>query len=136
MNQSETMPDSADNGTLTARQSKLIACLLTHGDTKAACAAAGVARRTAYDWMQAPAFRAALADARGRAMSDSIEAVRRAVTRAAGVLDRCLDSVDEHTRLKAAVALLGLAMRWHNDADLSRRMDALEAATAGAGGEP
>ena len=71
------------NDTLTTKQRKAIATMLTKPTTEAAAQAAGIAKRTLYRWLELPAFRDALKAAEGLAIDN-------AARRLAGGMDAAL----------------------------------------------
>ena len=78
------------NDTLTTKQRKAIATMLTKPTTEAAAQAAGIAKRTLYRWLELPAFRDALKAAEGLAIDN-------AARRLAGGMDAALTTLSELT---------------------------------------
>lgn len=116
----------------TARQAQLIDQLMnpTHRSVDAAAKAAGVPRRTAYNWLADPEFRARLDDAQGQAL-DGV--ARRTVTALGHCENLYMEMMADKTqpagiRLRAAQLLTELALRLWEARNLDRRISQLEAA--------
>ena len=79
----------ANNGKLSPKRRAFVRAILTERDTRGAAAAAGIAERTAYRWIQDPDIQAAILDAEGGAL----QAVTRGLLRLAGSAVKTLDDV-------------------------------------------
>lgn len=123
MSRNETVEPS-----LSSKQAKFLACLLTEPTIDGAARQAQVARATAFRWMQEPLFRAALREAR-----------RGAVSQATGRLQvACADAVDAlrsivndpkapaMARVQSAKAILESSMKGLELDDISARLEELE----------
>ena len=81
MTDTAPIDDAPDRSALTAKQRAFLAAYPTAATVTAAAKAAGVGRRTVYDWREQPAFAAAFDDAAEEAADNlETEAHRRAVT--------------------------------------------------------
>jgi phenylpyruvate tautomerase PptA (4-oxalocrotonate tautomerase family) len=113
---------------VTPRQQRALEALLAGATVAEAAAAAGVARKTVYSWIQSPAFRAEL-DAAQRA---AIEAITRRIVRlaeaATEALRVALEEAPPATRVRAADVLLRRLLEFREFTALEERVAALEAA--------
>jgi hypothetical protein len=118
---------AAPNGTLTARQRRAIAALLTEPTVTAAAKTAKVGRRTLQTWLTLPHFRAALSETQGHELG--LVAVRLA-----GLLTKSLDVIGldmepgagADYRLRAAALILRHGSGLLEFADLEQRVSRLE----------
>ena len=110
---------------LTPRQERAVAALLTAPDHSAAAAACGIGRRTLTRWMATPEFREAYREASVRRLWDMIGQLRATSVDALASLRKALQSDNEHVRVRAAVALLDLAVKVDSE-ELAMRVTALE----------
>jgi hypothetical protein len=110
---------------LTPRQERAIAALLTAPDQSAAATAAGIGRRTLTRWMADAAFREAYREASARRLWDTIGLLRATSADALATLRTALQSNNEHVKVRAAVALLEIAVKVETD-ELSARVALLE----------
>lgn len=122
----------AENGRLTPKRQAFVRALLTERDTRAAAAAAGIAERTAYRWVQDPDIQAAVTGAEGEAL----EAVTRGLLRLAGeavaTLGDAMEAEDASAsaRIRAADIVLGRLLQLREALTFEERLSALEAAIA------
>jgi hypothetical protein len=100
--------------------------LLTTPDRSAAATAAGIGRRTLTRWLATEEFREAYRDASQRRLADTIGILRATAADAVATLRTALGSDNEHVKVRAAVALLEIAVKVDND-ELAERVTALEA---------
>jgi hypothetical protein len=123
------MRELAESNELSAKQ-KRVAGLLAAGFTRAEAAKrAGVGERTVYLWQNSEAFRAYVRAEQARLRGELLSCLRRAVSRAIGVLEMALDSTDENSRILAARALLSAGVRLLSlmeTAELHERIEQLE----------
>lgn len=124
----------ADNGAqLTPQQQRTIAALLSSRNVREAAKQAQVSERALYRWLATDAFVAALR----KAESDLLDAAtRRLLTMQDGALDT-LESlikagalVEDPVRLRAALGILGHALKLREMRDIESRLSALEEAHA------
>ena len=127
----------SENVSLTAKQHRAIAALISSPTVGEAAKAAGVSERTLARWLSDPDFRMAL----GVAESDMIDgAVRCMIGDLAANHDTMRAIRDDPTngpavRLRAAVALSDDLLRWRELRNVEARLVALEAAYLGSEGK-
>ena len=111
-------------------QVKLLDELLNpaHGSIEAAAEAAGVARRTAYTWLERADFRIELDQAEGRTIDGIARRTVSSLTEAERLYTTFVadESRDDSIRLKAAQQLTDLALRLWEARHVLRRLDELE----------
>lgn len=112
---------------ITPKQERAVAALLTAPDQSTAAAGCGISRRTLTRWMARPEFREAYREASVRRLWDTIGQLRATSADALASLRKALQSDNEHVRVRAAVALLDLAVKVDNE-ELAARLTALEEA--------
>jgi len=110
---------------LTPRQERAVTALLTAPDQSAAAAACGIGRRTLTRWLTTPEFREAYRLASAQRLVETIGLLRVAAGEALVTLRAALKSENDHVRVRAAVALLELAVKVEVD-ELAERVTALE----------
>jgi hypothetical protein len=115
---------------LTPRQERAITALLTAPDQSAAATAAGIGRRTLTRWLATEEFRDAYRAASQRRLADAIGLLRATAADAVATLRTALASDNEHVKVRAAVALLEIAVKVDTD-ELAERVAALENAEKG-----
>lgn len=113
---------------LTEKQRRAIAALLTSRTVGQAAAEAGVGERTLHRWLDHPHFRTAYADASRQLLAETVGRLRAIAGEAVETLRAALHDDSTSYRIRAAIALLDVAVKVEVD-DLARRVDALEAAT-------
>ncbi|MGH2535114.1 MAG: hypothetical protein ACRDJW_22860 [Thermomicrobiales bacterium] len=116
--------------TLSPKQRKAVAALLTAGDVATAAQTAGVTRDTLYRWLKQPLFLEAVRAAEAQALADLsrvLEGLRRT---AAGTLAKAMidAATPAATRVRAADATLGRLLQLRELATLEARVAALEEA--------
>ena len=127
----------SENVSLTAKQHRAIAALISSPTVGEAAKAAGVSERTLARWMGDPDFRMAL----GVVESDMIDgAVRCMIGDLAANHDTMRAIRDDPTngpavRLRAAVALSDDLLRWRELRNVEARLASLEAAYLGSEGK-
>ncbi len=110
---------------LSGRQTRAIEALLVERDHTAAAAACHVSRRTLARWLDDPDFRSAYYHASNARLWDCIGQLRTAAGDALATLRAAMGSDTESVRVRAAIAVLDLAVKTDNDI-LAQRLDALE----------
>ncbi|MBI4563852.1 MAG: hypothetical protein HY716_04065 [Planctomycetes bacterium] len=115
-----------DSGRLTPRQRRAIPFLVASPTREAGCEAAGVSRSTLSEWLRQPAFAGALEAAEDAAFREALGRVQKATGKAAAALEALLESGTESVRLRAAVELLGVALRVRDVVVLEERLASLE----------
>lgn len=113
---------------LTPKQERAIAALLTAPDQGAAATACGVGRRTLTRWLATPEFREAYRLASQQRLADTIGVLRATAGDALATLRTALQAENDHVKVRAAVALLEIAVKVEVD-ELAERVAALEAYT-------
>lgn len=117
--------------TLTPKQRKVIAALLTGGTVANAARISGVSERNIYRMLQDESFRAALSDASERA----IEAAARMLSDASGVAVLTLreiaskKSAADSARVRASDVILAHMLKVKELHEIERRLTELEART-------
>jgi hypothetical protein len=111
---------------LTPRQERAVAALLTAPDQGAAAAACGIGRRTLTRWLATAEFRDAYRLASQQRLADTIGLLRAVAGDALATLRTALQAENDHVRVRAAVALLQLAVEAEVD-ELGERVASLEA---------
>ncbi len=122
----------AQNDTLTQKQRRAIACLLSTRTIEDAAAQAKTSRRTLFRWLAEPAFRAALVEAEG-------DAIDQATRRLIGLQDTAIDTFDAilcealtpknaGAHLRAAQAILDYLLRLRELRNVEERLGELEKA--------
>jgi len=121
-----------DSARLTPRQRRFCAALLTAPSIEAAAEAAGIARRTAFNYLKLAHVKAEV-----RRLSD--DTMKQAARRAVAAMGAALATLEEihadaeapaGARVSAARAILENAARLSGDIDVIERLEALEAAQA------
>lgn len=108
----------------------LAAAALATGQTVAgAAAAAGTTERNVYRWLQAPAFKARVAELRADAVARATGRLADGMSAAADVLRGLLAAERESVRLGAARSLIELGVKLRDSTEFEARLQALENAT-------
>lgn len=96
---------------LTARQGKVLACLLASPTVEAAATKAGVSRQTVYDYLAQSDFAQAYMDAITQAVESATVYLQASTAAAANVLVKVMqdETVNVNARINAAVAVLNQA---------------------------
>ena len=115
--------------------STLIAALAGGATLRDAAAVAGVSESTVHRRLDDPDFRCRVTDARGEMLSRAVGQLADASTEAVATLRALLNAEAETVRLNSAKAILELGAKLR-EAELERRIAALEALEAEAGPEP
>jgi hypothetical protein len=124
----EEMQENSENS-ISTKQQKAIAALLSERTIGAAAKKAGIAERTIYTWLIDKDFRAALRSAE----KDLLETVTRRLsagqTLALDTLETLMQKAKhESTRQAAAVSWLNLSLKFIDVMNIDERLTALEAA--------
>jgi DNA-binding NarL/FixJ family response regulator len=117
-----------DRQDLSARWQILAVALATGATVKAAARKAGVSERTVYRRLSRPRFRAVVRQLREQMTSEAIGTLTREMNTAAIMLKKLLKAGKDETRLRAARAIIELAIRAREHADLEQRVAELEEA--------
>jgi uncharacterized protein YggE len=115
-------------GTLTDKQEKAVAALLTEPTISAAAAKAGIGERTLHRWLEEPAFDQAYRNARRKAVQRAIGRLQQVSTAAVAVLVRVManEEAPSGTRVAAARTVLEFAIRAVELEDHEERLAELE----------
>jgi phage terminase small subunit len=115
----------ADN--LTARQRAFVAAMLTARTMTDAAAAVKVSTRTAQRWARLPPVQVALRDAQAEALDQAARRTVAALTMALDVLIDTMQNAPAKYGTPAARTVLDFYVKLARIADLSQRVEALEA---------
>ena len=110
----------------------IIEALSAGASTTDAATAAGVSAATAYRRMARANFRVALAEARAGLWKPDAEKLRAEVSKSIDRLVAIRDDESAHksTLIRAAVAIIELALKLHETVEVESRLAAIEAALA------
>src|SRR4051794_13862781 len=92
--------------TWNAKQERLAILLASGRSVKDAAVEAGIGERTAHTWLDDPAYRAFIAELRGRMLNEAVGKLTDATGAAADELRRLLKDEAASIRLRAATAIL------------------------------
>jgi hypothetical protein len=110
---------------LSPKQARAIEALLVEHDQTAAAAASGINRRTLSRWLATPEFRESYQRASAALLWGTVARLRSASADALATLRTALQSDSDSVKVRAAVALLELAVKADNDI-LAMRIARLE----------
>lgn len=116
------------NGTLSPRQRKAVEALVTTGNRRAACQAAGIGPATLYRWLKQPAFQQALREVEAAALADLRRRLLVLAERAGNALEDGLEAADLRLRLRAADLLMSKLLQFHEAIEILERLEKLEQA--------
>ncbi len=120
---------TADNSGLTAKQARTIAALLAQPNFEQAAAAAGVAPRTIYTWLELPVFRAELRLAQAGVIEQAQRRLLAGQQKALDALEYLMaDAESENVRRQAANDWLAMLFRYREAGDIEERISELEQA--------
>jgi hypothetical protein len=128
-NQTDTEPpeghEKPSKGRFNARE--LAAVAIAGGSTAAAAASAvGVNERTIRKWASTPAFAGRVEQLRKEAVASAVAKLSSAMTVAADELLKLAAHVEANIRLRASRAIIELAVRLKEHAELQQRVADLE----------
>jgi hypothetical protein len=109
------------------KRDQAIAALLGANTITEAARAAGIGEKTLRRWLAEADFQAAYRDARAQAVTGAVGRLQGLLSKAAGTLERAMDSGSPGVEVRAAVAAFDLAYRGAELLDLAERIAALEA---------
>lgn len=125
------------NETLTARQRRAVAALVSEPTVARASGASGVSRATLYRWLNEPSFEAVLTRAQGDALRESVARLSGLMLASLGELAKTLtQSPNPALRLRAADIALRHVLGLLEYADVERRLRALEERAEADGEKP
>ncbi len=111
---------------LTARQQRALTALLEEQNIRDAARLCRIPERTIYRWLSDPTFRAKHRECSRRLFENAAADLRAASGEAVEPLRAWLKTGNDSVRVRAAVALLGLAVKVDTD-ELAARLDTVEA---------
>lgn len=122
------MGEKVTAGELRPNQRKALEALLATGSITQAATAAGVARKTVYNWLKEPNFGIALKAAEVEALDNLARSLISLAPAAVEALARVLDDpAATHTqRIRAAEAILSNTLRLRELHSIEARLTALE----------
>ena len=113
--------------TLTPKQERAIAALITSKTLEEAAQRAGVSPRTLYRWQhEDPLFQVEWRSARRAALDAGLAALQSGVGEAVQVLRESLKERNPHVRIRAALGLLEHGLAANAQLELEARLKALE----------
>lgn len=115
---------------LTTKQTAVIAALLAGNSIEQAARACDVGARTIYRWFQLDApFNAALAEGRRAALHTAVNQLAHTGHDAAAVVTKIMrdPKASPAVRLRAALGVLDILMKWNELQDFDARLKRLEA---------
>ena len=121
---------------LELKQERVLAALIETANITKACKAAGVTRKTFYNWQDAdPAFRLRLQSIRERMITEALDGLAMRTRAALEAIDAALEDENAGTRLRAAQAVLDHLMKLKDMVDVEARLKRLEEMAAQSGKE-
>ena len=122
---------------LTARQKRFIQALLTSKSAREAAHKCGIGEKTAYRWLRLPQVQAALAEAEGQILANTMRQLLSMQGAAVDALQALLtnSSLPPAERLRVVQAVLDNALRLRNATTIDQRLAELERRVAGAAGQ-
>ncbi len=123
------MNETERNLTLSLKQQRALACLLSEPTVEGAAKAAKVSKVTLYEWLKEPGFKAALDEARHLLFGDGLSTLKSAMLEGVETLRKCLTDKEATiaNKIAAATKLIELALRSHETLEIETRLSALEA---------
>lgn len=119
------MTDGATVPSLTAKQRRTIAAIITTRTYEDAMRAAGITRQTFYKWLKTAAFRAELTRQLDDFTADAIGQLKSAAVEAVQTLRGLLASENENIQLRAALGIIDQINR-AKELEITARLDAIE----------
>jgi phage terminase small subunit len=117
----------AENGSLTAKQERLLAALMAGSTIVDAAKAANIAERTAHRWLKDDAFQVAYKAARRAAFDETLLALMTGTATALKVLFDAMKNGETYAvRVNAARIWLEHALQVHKNEEHEARIVALE----------
>lgn len=111
---------------LTARQSRAIPLIIDSASYTEAAQRAGISRKTFYQWLKQPEFKAEVDRQRGEVVSEAFGVLSQSITKAVETLAKLLDSADERTKRLTANDIIGHILRHKEVDELEGRIAAIE----------
>ena len=126
----------ADNGALSQRQKRFIACLIEARNVREGAAHAGIGERTAFRYLQNGAVRAELRLRQGAVLGAVTMGLVSSMSEAVDVLVGMMndDKIAAGVRARAALGVLDAGLRVFETLSLADRLSVLEDRISQAGG--
>jgi hypothetical protein len=118
--------DSVTNSQLPVKQRRLIPYIVNAHTIEQGCRDAGITATTFYEYLKIPTFALELKKARDGAVSEAMETLKNATTKAVNELVSLLDSKDENVRRRASVDILQFVTKWREFNDIEDRLVKIE----------
>jgi hypothetical protein len=113
---------------LNNRQKHAIPLVLAARSIEEGCRAAGIAKRTWYNWMGDEALKEAVSLYREQVISEALDRLKSAVAFAVEGLTGLVEAEEKNIRLRACREVLDYFMKARELEDMDRRVSALEEA--------
>jgi hypothetical protein len=126
MNKQAKSLASGSNGQLTEKKIRLIPYIIGAHTVEAGCEAAGVSTFVYYEYLKDDLFAKELKRARDGAVSEAMETLKNATTKAVTELVSLLDSEDENIRRRASVDILTFVTKWREFNEIEDRLVQIE----------
>lgn len=120
------LPDSVINSQLPEKQRRLIPFIVNAHTIEQGCRDAGITATTFYEYLKIPSFAQELRKARDGAVSEAMETLKNATTKAVSELVSLLDSKDENVRRRASVDILTFVTKWREFNEIEDRLVSIE----------
>ena len=120
------MTESAINSQLPEKQRRLIPYIVNAHTIEQGCRDAGITATTFYGYLKDPAFAQELKKTRDLAVSEAMETLKNATTKAVNELVTLLDSKDENIRRRATVDVLTFITKWKEYNEIEDRLVQIE----------
>ena len=124
MEQNETKNSNIDQ--LTARQLKTIPFIVTSPTYTEGIEKARVGRRTFYQWLKQPEFKAELDRQREEVAVEAFKVLSQSLTKAVETLADLLDNKDDRLKRLVAKDVIDFIVRHKEYEDLDKRLTAIE----------
>ena len=118
--------ESAINSQLPEKQRRLIPYIINAHTIEQGCRDAGITATTFYMYLKDPAFAQELRKSRDGAVSEAMETLKNATTKAVTELVSLLDSKDENVRRRASVDILSFVTKWREFNEIEDRLVQIE----------
>lgn len=115
-----------ENGRLSAKQERALEALLLEPNIRAAARSAKVGETTLFRWLNEADFSQMYRAARRKIFDDALSDLQKATGEAVATLRRNLQAESEGAQIRAAIALIELAIRGRELGELEDRISTLE----------
>lgn len=117
---------SVINSQLPEKQRRLIPYIVNAHTIEQGCRDAGITATTFYEYLKSSTFALELKKARDGAVSEAMETLKNATTKAVTELVSLLDSEDENVRRRASVDILTFVTKWREFNEIEDRLVQIE----------